>query len=166
MMTWSDKIAFHPWVGNRYSEGYPVAGGAIRVLLLGEAHYKSDPPDDRSHGVSFTFDSVTNYLAAKGTPGRRRSPARYWTRTGKVIAGPGSYDRQAFWHSVAFYNYVQCFQPVGTCPTEEAFAAARAAFVVLWPRSANLNMHVMSMLALENGHYRILDAVFMALFGV
>lgn len=130
-MEWSDRIAFHPWVGREYLQGFPIAGGRIRLLLLGEAHVLNPYDNDsrnRSQGVSFTSDSISNYLADAGAPGRRWRPAAYWTRVGKVIAGPDSYDRQAFWHSAAFYNYVQSFQPLRSGPPDAAYAGCRPAF--------------------------------------
>jgi hypothetical protein len=125
-MAWSDSVVFHPWVGTNYKDGCSVSGTRLRLLLLGESHWL-DKSDGRSLGSVFTCDSISSYLADKGTPGRRWSPAPYWTRTGKVVAGPDSYDRQAFWNSIAFYNHIQSFQEKRGCPPEDEWKSARPA---------------------------------------
>lgn len=92
--------AFEPWIGADYEEnGFQ----GIRVLLLGESHFvgEGDP------GPTITQNVVRKY----GIEGRSQP---FFTKVWKTMSpdgGDSSEDREAFWHSVAFYNFIQ--EPVG-----------------------------------------------------
>ena len=109
---------FYPWVGDAYEAGLRGA----RVLILGESLYLTDP----SHGYADTTRDTIGRQAA----GAERD--RFYTRVMGLVEGGPTWraDRRAFWHSVAFYNYVQ--EPVGNAarqrPTEAMWAAAHAPY--------------------------------------
>ena len=96
---------FEPWVGQEYGAG----SQHLRLMLLGKSHYGDYiAPDARV----FTSEVVKRY--AVDGPTISYFTIAYRAATGKPI--PGADERQAFWHSVAFYNYVQCY--VGTGPRQ------------------------------------------------
>ena len=99
-----EKIFFKPWIGEQY-QASPLSGK--RVLVLGESCYQWDK--DIPLGPDFTIRCVTEQKAG-------RYPAKFWTNI--VIAflnkRPTTQEKEAFWSSVAFYNYVQ--RPVGWGP--------------------------------------------------
>lgn len=104
---------FEPWVGRNYQ-----AGGAF--LILGESHY--GPPD-----LPGNFTQVLTQEYADGEWNHR-----FWTNIMQAVMGRPYWeiDRNEFWASVAFYNYVQ--QPVaetaGVAPTSEMFMSSKTAF--------------------------------------
>jgi hypothetical protein len=125
MLKWSGNVVLHPWVGSGYKDGYAIGNRRIRLLILGESHYR-DMSDGRNQEVLFTQQSIKSYL---GLPSRRWPPSPYWTKIGRVIAGCERYnDRLAFWESIAFYNYIQCFQDIGKDPSGDAYKTSSTAF--------------------------------------
>lgn len=110
---WPADVAFLPYVGRRYKEGW----GAHRVLLLGESHYRedgmTDSPEDtrpfaRSHfegmqqaartpGQGIFFSALDRLLANSGTP-TAAAAAEAWERVAfvnlsQVLAGTASNHR-------------------------------------------------------------------------
>lgn len=99
----------------------------MRLLVLGESHY-----DAGARGSDFTRWLTREYVDGRMTH-------RFWTRLARTIAGRplGRDECRAFWHSVAFYNFIQ--EIVGTRarvrPTPEMWSAGQRPF-----------LHVLSML--------------------
>ncbi|MDQ1087007.1 hypothetical protein [Siphonobacter sp. SORGH_AS_1065] len=112
------QVGFLPWVGDKYFESKP------RILILGESHYGQ--PEDYSN--DFT-QWVVNEYAVK--PANR---LRFFTTIANTITGHSGWmedeKRSEFWHSVAFYNYIQ--ELVGTGarirPSDEMWVQAQALF--------------------------------------
>ncbi|MCY3737405.1 MAG: hypothetical protein OXG13_13440 [Gemmatimonadaceae bacterium] len=92
-----ERVYFKPWIGENYWSGRRFGK---RVLVLGESHYEWDkemcglPPD---FTIQCIEDQVLGYTK------------RFWTEI--VIAflnkRPSVEDKREFWHSCAFYNYIQ-----------------------------------------------------------
>jgi hypothetical protein len=113
-----DAVHFLPWEGDQYRS---VGLAGVRLLILGESHYHkgADP------GSDFTRSLTRKYV--DGTMNHR-----FWTLVAKSVAGQSTSRRQcqAFWHTVAFYNYIQNVVGVGAriAPTAEMWRAARQPF--------------------------------------
>lgn len=91
-------VKFYPWEG----ENYFRAPFGKRVLILGESHYEwkgSGPIDDHP---TLTQDLIEDQLAG-------RYKIRFWTHIAVAFLNkvPTLAEKREFWHSVAFYNYVQ-----------------------------------------------------------
>ena len=86
---------FKPWIGENYESSKP------RILILGESHYSSNPDEK----PDFTQGIVAYWaLGGKGN--------RFFTTIAKVVSEkPHEWmrpnDKEAFWQSVAFYNFIQ-----------------------------------------------------------
>lgn len=94
------NITFKPWIG----DDYRAANFGKRVMVLGESHYQEredDPP-----APEWTERFIRNQMDGV------RSRA-FWTRIVSAFIGhtPVLKEKQDFWRSVAFYNYIQ--QSVG-----------------------------------------------------
>ncbi len=112
----SQEPRYLPWVGDHYCSG-GVFG--VRLLLLGESMYERPSAPLPS---SIVPDMISSIL-------RGQWAHRFYTTTHRTIGGV--YDLRTFWHSVMFYNFVQC--PVGERarqrPSTEAWLGSRAALV-------------------------------------
>jgi hypothetical protein len=116
-----EHVYFKPWVGKNYFKGdiFPK-----RVLVLGESHYEWDPNIPLTEFPTFDCIQIQDQIDGK--------KKQFWTKI--VIAFLNRYplpeDRGRFWHSVAFYNYVQ--EPVGfgarTRPTKEMWINSQQSF--------------------------------------
>lgn len=63
---WPDAVAFVPYVGSRYLEGF----GGRRVLLLGESHYREDGwTSDPALTRPFTRDTFGTWRPVSGRVG-------------------------------------------------------------------------------------------------
>lgn len=115
--TYSAQVRFVPWVGDHYDHGFEPG---IRLLILGESHY--DPGESRE----FTKQVVQDYLDSEAN--------KFFTNIHQAISGLAysdpNFDRRKFWHSVAFYNFVQDDSIEGprAPPTQEMFFASYPAF--------------------------------------
>lgn len=117
------KINFLPWIGEHY---YKTGFAGKRILVLGESHYcqnVSDASEDITRRVIMDlFDSTSEHEAYKNT----------YTKFAQALLGRGELsfaDKELFWNSVAFYNYVQV--PISgprVAPTRENFRNSEAAF--------------------------------------
>lgn len=94
---------FEPWRGSSYDMGWR----GLRILLLGESHYREVDKDYSP--VGFT-SGVVRRSAIDG-PTERFFTTIYRAVTGGAI--PSVAERSTFWESVAFYNYVQAWVGVG-----------------------------------------------------
>ena len=129
------RIRFEPWIGSRYDLceddlSYkiprPPIFGSSRVLILGESHYTDHGEDEYTR--DFTSKIVRNH--------RVNHP--FFLRVQEACLGQGigqgnnAMNPKKFWHSVAFYNYVQWFVRVvpgpRVSPTPQMFTKSRDAF--------------------------------------
>jgi hypothetical protein len=114
-------VFFKPWVGRNYFDGdlFPK-----RILILGESHYQWDK------NIPLT-ENITNECILEQIEGDYTK--QFWTNI--VIAflnkHPSIEDKRRFWHSVAFYNYIQGDVGFGprVRPTEEMWVNSQQAFL-------------------------------------
>lgn len=115
-------MKFKPWVGDRYTNSSLIGQ---RLLVLGESHYG----DDSWGAEEFTQEVVRTWAIQK-----RHA---FFTKVAKLVLDLPDERwvdddlRETFWHSVAFYNYVQEY--VGPWarhrPTDEMWEAAAVPFL-------------------------------------
>ena len=113
-----DHINFRPWVGTRYqSAGFM----GKRILVLGESHYCRDylNPGDKCYPYcrkeimkddchSQTEDVINNVIYDyNGEPYMRTFLCFERAILGKALS---QNEREFFWQSVVFYNYIQYSQ--------------------------------------------------------
>lgn len=101
------KINFTPFVGNEYFKQ------SSKILILGESHYRQE-----KFGTEREYTINVVKRLGKRINGERHA---FFTKIAKILsrkpyANLSNMDAQAFWETVAFYNYVQSF--VGTKPKE------------------------------------------------
>ena len=93
---------FKPWVGENYAASRP------RILILGESHYS----ENLSENQDFTQGIIAYWaLGSKGN--------RFFTTIAKIVSEKpyewmSPADKNTFWQSVAFYNFIQ--EIVGEAP--------------------------------------------------
>ena len=91
-------VFFKPWVGDNFPKG---GLRSKKILILGESHYQWD--EDIPLTEDLTIQCVREQIDGCFTKA-------FWTNI--VIAllnnRPSLEDKHRFWHSVAFYNYIQC----------------------------------------------------------
>lgn len=86
MENWPDAVAFVPYVGSRYLEGF----GGRRVLLLGESHYREDGwTDDPALTRPFTRKTFGDMETCE-----RKGGGKVLRRVGSVA--DGQWDTSAF----------------------------------------------------------------------
>ena len=135
----SDKVKFHPWVGDKYEygiKGFDENGIIVygtpddpgkKILVLGESHYCAELADATS--------KLTNIIIADLIdPDREWEP--YKNTYTKFIKSLTGYlddlefeDKKEAWEHLAFYNYVQ--EPMTGArisPTSEDFKNSEEAF--------------------------------------
>jgi len=114
-------VRIHPWIGERYGKGLYKH----RILVLGESEYQAEgrkPPSKTD-----TCWCVKGVIA-----GTKRSA--FFSNITVMFLGQAPQDkneRSRFWHSIAFYNYVQehVGARAGIRPTKEMWRGeAPAAF--------------------------------------
>jgi hypothetical protein len=84
----SKTLPRRPWKGRKYSG----------LLILGEAHHGLSPEGD---------DAMASIRFIEQTIGGWRHP--FYTKVAQVVTGSSAaqIDRQAFWPTVAFHNFIQ-----------------------------------------------------------
>jgi hypothetical protein len=113
---WSNEVKFKPWVQG------PYWNEPVRTLVIGDSHYGQDA---RAATSEFTSQMVRE-LAIE-------TPIPFFTRIAAMmnnkILGSES-ERNSFWRSVAFYNYLQelAGEVAGVPVSYERFADSDAAF--------------------------------------
>lgn len=113
-------VFFKPWLGQNYSERISDK----RVLILGESHYEWSTSGDLQPDL--TQICIKEQLDGSWTKA-------FWTNIVIAFTGntPRLEDKKRFWHSVAFYNYVQ--ESVGfgprVRPSAEMWKRSEAPFV-------------------------------------
>jgi hypothetical protein len=90
-------IFFRPWIGDEYQAGLRYGK---RVMILGESHYEWDADEKPDPDWTRTF--IGNQISGEHTHA-------FWTRVVGAFIGhkPDLAEKQEFWRSVAFYNYIQ-----------------------------------------------------------
>ena len=108
-MSTYQHVFFEPHVGSRY--GKPASLFNNRILVLGDSHYCRmgclDCGNLQNHSKcsSFTLERVVEYLEEQE---RDRWMATYSTFINTVFRrGTSHGERETFFESVAFYNYLQ-----------------------------------------------------------
>jgi len=113
-------IFFKPWIGEDYAAGTRFGK---RVMILGESHYQWDKfiqpyPELTRTAIQAQIDGTYTYA--------------FWTRVVSAFIGykPNHGEKQSFWRSVAFYNYVQESVSFGprVAPTLEMWSKSETAF--------------------------------------
>lgn len=105
----SDKVHFRPWIGANYAQDSLFDK---KILLLGESHYSTKFIDEPKE-ITFQYTRhIMQVFAIDKT-------ARFYTVVRKLLldaarqqcdnAKLSRVEKHSFWHSVAFYNYVQEF---------------------------------------------------------
>ena len=116
-------INYLPWIGKHYST---TGFGGKRILALGESHYcdkSSDATEDITRKViADLFDPQSEHEAYKNT----------YTKFAVALLGRDSLsfeDKERFWNSIAFYNYVQVpMTGARVAPSQKDFNDSEAAF--------------------------------------
>jgi hypothetical protein len=98
------NVCFQPWVGKNYKKRTP------RLLVVGMSHYDWD-------GRNVPKYFVTNEVVQGRMSGEYTS--QFCTNIVATCKGriPNDEEKEQFWQSVAFYNYIQEF--VGTSPRKK-----------------------------------------------
>lgn len=126
------KIVFEPWCGCRYTD----APFGKRVLILGESHYDPDAETPIDQMPTSQKRLFTQRCIQDQIEGAQRK--RFWTNIAATFLNhlPTLADKKVFWHSVAFYNYVQSSAGLRPRmrPTKEQWRAAQAPFVEVLER--------------------------------
>lgn len=100
---------FRPWIGDNYQQ----RRWGKRVLVLGESHYQWDENQPIDNWPTLTIECVQEQTDGRDT-------SRFWTNIAVAFLNPpprhlpSLAEKEEFWHSVAFYNYIQ--QCVGFGP--------------------------------------------------
>ena len=115
---WPQEVAFVPFVGQRYLEGW----NGHRVLLLGESHYRKEGLTDRPEDTRpFTREE----FAPMANPGRTERWGGFWDALDRVLVGEQDYtplQAAEAWERVAFVNQCQVF--AGTAANHRPSAAS------------------------------------------
>jgi hypothetical protein len=90
-----DPVFFKPSIGPDYLTS-PLSGA--RVLIVGESHYVKE----EEKYPEFAIDCVREQAEGQWTKA-------FWTNIAVAFLGrlPATDEELGFWHSVAFYNFVQ-----------------------------------------------------------
>jgi hypothetical protein len=106
-MEWIDtKVQFEPWCGDQYEAG--ISG--LRVLILGESHYHlcdEDKECDEEETRVLRHRSLTRDTVKFWKDHPHSSPVSY------RVPGLFGMNKDRFWNSVIFYNYLQTFAGPG-----------------------------------------------------
>lgn len=127
------NVFFEPWVGANY-------GGGLygkKILIIGETHYCENPDDcDCEQTGDSDLCKKKTRLEVESQLGENSSSNSVYAKIAKMLLGKESNkdlseeEKKEFWHSVAFYNYVQisgikCSQLL---PTKDMWDLSEKAF--------------------------------------
>jgi hypothetical protein len=99
--------SFVPWIGKSY--GNEGLFDQKRILVLGASHYewcKACSDNHIKRGRDLTCRCVAELVA----PNFSEPPLQHWLKIQYALTGEKANDvksRRSFWHSVAYYNYIQ-----------------------------------------------------------
>lgn len=96
----SAGVVFLPWIGNQYLGGFR----GVRLLILGESHYDSNKRDRSVADRDVTRAGIRWYMDPKTRFKFATNIQTVLNQRPLTVA-----EREPFWHSVSFYNYVQSF---------------------------------------------------------
>jgi hypothetical protein len=115
------NVKFEPWIGDHYQQA-PLGK---RILILGESHYDWDsdnPINDKPDTTSIVIQKQLDGDYTKA----------FWTHIAKAFLNhnPTLDEKREFWHSVAFYNYVQSSAGFGArvTPSSDQWTSSEPAF--------------------------------------
>lgn len=117
---------FDIWRGNDYGTDRSLFG-TRKILILGESHYTKTLKDVGTTPPGFTSDVVRWFPL-----GKRHNP--FFSNVMRAMLGlqktdPWRSQADAFWHSVAFYNYVPVLvDGTDRRPQDSMFEAGSAPF--------------------------------------
>lgn len=126
----SKLVHFMPWIGTNY---YQNELFERKILLLGESHYSTVFHDKLRDETSLYTRHIMQKYAIDET-------ARYYTVTRKLLVAAANASQNQkklnniskydFWHSVAFYNFVQVFvgKKARQRPSEQHWIEAHSPF--------------------------------------
>lgn len=103
---WPEDIRFLPFIGRRYEDGF---AGDVRVLLLGESHYRADGIDN---SPAITRPFTRKEFGDLIEPIRRGGVGRFFPPMDRMLTGtrkPSPEHAAGAWDHVAFMNLVQEF---------------------------------------------------------
>lgn len=139
---YSDKVTFHPWVGDKYEygiKGFDENGKIVygtkedpgkKILVVGESHYCANLADDKSKLSKLTKKIIADLI----DPNSEWEPYKNtYTKFIKSLTGYLDnlefYDKKEAWEHLGFYNYVQkaMIGPRVT-PTSKDFKNSEEAF--------------------------------------
>jgi len=122
-------VYFKPWVGRQYG---PASRWRIPVLIVGESHYEWLPERWRN-GDLMPVTTTQKMVEEISQEAYRHA---HWTKIAIALTGENPWPRSAdgpmghFWHSVAYYNYIQEGVGLdnGQQPTAEMFSQSSEGF--------------------------------------
>lgn len=121
-------VFFKPWIGAHYKAATKFAK---RVMILGEAHYEWNEQEKPDPEWTRTF--IGNQISGEHTHA-------FWTRVVSAFIGhkPDLAEKQEFWRSVAFYNYIQESAGFGprVRPTPEMWTKSEPGFAKVLQKHA------------------------------
>ena len=117
-----NTISFQPWVGDAFT----AAKLGKRILVLGDSHYEWN-----GSGKIDQWTAITKTLVQEQIDGDYTK--RFWTNIAIMFLNkrPTPEDKREFWHSVAFYNYLQSSAGFGpsSIPVENQWKSSEPAFL-------------------------------------
>jgi hypothetical protein len=118
---------FMPWIGPEYWNTGALDG--LRVLVLGESHYRWKPPPPRDCDAT----RVVMEAEIAGTDPPHPCHARVVGAMLGVDDARARGEITRFWNAVAFYNYVQEYvgDRSGVRPTKAAWQSGEAALPIV-----------------------------------
>lgn len=120
-------VRFAPWVGPRYEQG--IHG--LRILVVCESHYGT-----KAHERPTVTPEVLKALALGQKHPQATARLRLHPHFSKIMVSIlnsrkhfSKIDRSEFWHSVAYYNFVQEFLPsIRKAPSRSAWDRGERSF--------------------------------------
>ena len=113
-------VFFRPWIGDNFSED---GLRSKKILILGESHYQWNK------NIPLTEDLTIQCILEQIDGGYTKA---FWTNIVITLLNirPSLEDKYRCWHSVAFYNYIQCSVGFGprVRPTPEMWEKSQTAF--------------------------------------
>lgn len=123
---WSDQVYFVPCIGPNYDLGLR---DDVRVLLLGDSHYRKDGQSGKGWGRDCTIFNFEEYLDETYEDWKTEKP--FFKKLPSIVAlkpEPTPTESANAWRRVAFANAVQTFMD-GTrrSPSKEQYTQAGVA---------------------------------------
>lgn len=120
-------VRFAPWVGTHYERG--IYG--LRILVVGESHYGA-----KEHERPTATPEVLKALALgqkhPQSTGKLRKHAHFTKIMSSILNARRHFsakDKSNFWHSVAYYNFIQEFLPsIRKAPSHAAWDRGAISF--------------------------------------